>query len=118
MRRTVVSPTFPSNSEQDIVGLGVCVVTNSALAAGGAALPGPIADIGSDIWLWWAGIPLDALLETVGQHNSITSNFRGEIDSKGMRKLPNDSSVVLMGELSVGNMPVDFFGSIQFLLGS
>ncbi len=106
-------------TDSDVLALGIAVVPETSRAIGGLSLPGPIADINSDIWLWWAGIPLDALTLTGADPQSITTNFRGEIDSKGMRKMPSDSAVVLMAELSAGTFASVFFtGSVQFLLGT
>ncbi len=106
-------------TDSEVVGLGIAVVPNSAVGVGGLSLPGPIADIDSDIWLWHALIPLEAGSQTAVDSQSITTNFRGVIDSKGMRKWPSDSSVVLIGELSIGAFAgVEVLAGVQFLAGS
>jgi len=107
--------------DRDIVGLGICVVSETSRAVGGASLPGPIADIGSDIWLWHSLIPLSGaeLTSSVDNHDSIGAIVRGEIDSKAMRKIMTDQAVVLIGELSTANFAsVTVSAGMAWLIGS
>ena len=106
-------------TDSEVVGLGVCVVSATALGIGGTSLPGPIADIGSDMWLWHRFVPLEAGVLTAGLTQSITVNERVEIDSRAMRRLMTDQAVVLVGELSIGSFgSVQVLGGIAFLIGS
>ncbi len=106
-------------TDSDIVGLGICVVNASALAIGGTSLPGPIADIDSDVWLWHAMIPIDAGNDTAREFEGLGAyTFRGVIDSKGMRKIAPDQAVVVIGELATGTLAgISYFGGVQFLFG-
>ncbi len=117
----LITATPDAGGDSDVLGLGIVVVRANALAVAGVALPGPIADQGSDSWLWHAYIPLDAF----GAANEAAAQLvnscqtRVMIDSKAMRKLPEDSAVVLMFELLTGDFAVvNVSGGCRFLLGT
>ena len=106
-------------ADEEVVGLGICVVTLAALAAGGTAMPGPINAAGSDAWLWHTFVPLDSMGLTgespTGWGSSIV---RIEVDSKGMRKLPEGYAVALVGETFGAEFAsVEVAGGIRFLFG-
>ena len=106
-------------TDVEVVGLGIAVVTAAALGVGGLSLPGPIADQGFDGWLWHQYVPFDSVSLTAGDPQAMTVNARVEIDAKAMRKLPVDYAIVLIGELSTGDMgTVTVTGGLRFLLGS
>ena len=106
-------------ADSDVVGLGLVVVSAAAIAAAGAALPGPINDIGSDSWMWYQTIPLDAVVLTAGDANARAVIHRVTIDAKAMRKLPQDNALVLVGELSTGDFAsVNVTGQMRVLIGT
>jgi len=114
----LIAATPNAATDVDVVGLGITVVPETTRAIGGASLPGPIADEGADFWLWHQYVALDAITASAGDPQAISLVFRGEIDSKAMRKLPNDSAVVLIGESSNGTMAdIAFSGGLAFLVG-
>ncbi len=107
-----------ATADDDILALGVIVVQNAAAQVGGASLPGPLNDLGAD-WLWWEAIPLQSVAATAATENSRNLIHRVAIHSKGMRKVHADQNVLLMAELSTGEMgAVTVNGGIRFLLGS
>jgi len=108
-----------AGSDIEVVGLGICIVNQSALDVGGLSLPGPIADQNSDVWLWHQFVPLDAAGATTVDPLSLTAIKRGVIDSKAMRRLAPDQAVVFMAELETGAMAtVDILAGIAFLFGT
>ncbi len=77
--------------------LGMCVVSDQAEAIGVTAVPTPVTDIGSDLFFVFEqqyGRFGGTQVEEVGQ--------RKEIDSKAMRKVVEDESVILTLESGPG----------------
>ena len=115
----LITGTPDAASDVDMVGLGIVVVSATAFGVGGASLPGPLADSNADFWLWHKFVPLDALTLTAGDPQSITTNVRIEVDSKAMRRISTDQTVVLMAELANGNFAsVDIISGMAWLFGS
>jgi len=107
-----------ATTDSDLLALGICIVTDNALAVGGASVPGPLNDDGADYWLWHRYVPMDSAGETAVRADSISSIVRVEIDSKAMRRVGQDSAVVLIGELLSGDYAsIIVSGGIRFLLG-
>ncbi len=104
-------------ADDTLVHLGLIVVQRNAVDVGGVSLPGPLADVDAD-WLWWRAIPMASIAATAATENSRNLVMRVEIDSKGMRKMDTDESLVLMGEDVTGEMAaVTVTGSLRVLLG-
>jgi len=74
--------------------LGFAVVTDQAIAAGGAALPTPITAEGSDKWFVWVPFVVSQLAGTGG--NIFGMNF--DFDSKAMRKVQEGEDIAVMVE--------------------
>ena len=85
--------------EQQFAAVGFCVVSDQAAAIGVTAVPTPVTDQGSDLWYFhqWA-IAEFAFVTGVGfdANAGMTYHF----DSKAMRKVNDDESVLLITELS------------------
>ncbi len=114
----LVQATPDAASDAEVMGFGLIVVHSNALAIGTTSLPGPIADIGAD-WLWYDFVPFDAVVDTAGSANDRGIIHRLEIDSKAMRRVPNDHSVVLMAEASITAFAsVSAIAGCRFLFGS
>ena len=96
----LIKGTPDAITDDDVVGLGMIVVSEASASVGGTSLPGPINDSDSP-WLWHQYVPLAAGQNALlGQ--DIGSFARVEVDSKGMRKLGINERLVLVGELSTG----------------
>ena len=95
-----IHPTLTS-ADLTIVGAwGLAVVTDRAFAAGVASLPGPFTDAGWDGWFGWGSFSLrwdfgDATGARLAQVDQI-------VDSKGMRKITDDETIVLVAESQTG----------------
>ncbi len=85
-------------TDNDIVALGIIVVQANAAAAGGTSVPGPIADSGAD-WLWHSYVGFDAVSLTAYAGDAMGLNHRFEVDSKAMRIVRQDQTVILVGEV-------------------
>ena len=81
--------------EDQVAGVGVCVVSDQAFAVGVTAVPTPISDIGSDLWfshkLLWA------------RESSLTDRTNPsliwELDSKAMRKVDAGQDLAVVIEM-------------------
>jgi len=84
----------------EVIGLGLCVVTNAAKDVGGVSVPGPINDIESDVWLWHSLTGMDAVVLTGADANARSVVHRVTIDAKAMRRVPDGHALILVGERS------------------
>ena len=76
--------------------LGICLVTNSAFAAGITSLPTPLTELSWDGWLYHTFFDIRAGLDVALQSN-ITRQI--EVDSKAMRKVPVDMTIAAILEV-------------------
>ena len=100
----LISATPDAAADADVAAFGICVVSNEAAAAGGASLPGPINNPESDLWLWHTFVPLKSLAASAASDVALGLTCRVELDSKAMRKMPSDTSLVMVGEILTGEM--------------
>ncbi len=99
--RTVGSIKFglASNAgDADLIGaMGICVVSDLALAAGAASIPGPITDAAWDGWLMHVFFSFQ--LEFNDSTGVFIKSQRVDFDSRGMRKVPDPAySLAIMVE--------------------
>ena len=85
---------------------GLVVVSDLALAAGAASIPGPDTDASDDGWFVW-----DA---AEGQKAVVGEGFVFEFDSKGRRRVEEGFSIAMMVENPTA-AAVDFSMSISLL---
>jgi len=76
---------------------GMCIVTDTAFAAGAGSIPGPWSDSGWDGWFVWRSFNFTVVSAT-GTGFQSDAYLRHEVDSKAMRKITDDETVVLMAE--------------------
>ncbi len=70
-----------------IYAIGAAVVSDAAVTAGVASLPDPITEINDDLWTFISG---------GGNNTGGTFNQRIPFDSRGMRKLEDGQTLVLV----------------------
>ena len=101
-----------------IVGVGLILVNNDALAIGVTAIPGPLLDIGSS-WIWHTTFNLFSGDAIAQDFFDISQNARREIDSKAMRKFEPNMSLVFVAENQTngGAAVWDWGASCRVLLG-
>jgi len=86
--------------DDDVIGVGLIVVSDASAGVGGASVPGPINDLSAP-WIWHTFVPLLASGAAV-DGASIGENARVVIDSKAMRKIGLAESLILVVEASTG----------------
>jgi len=90
-----------TTSDQTLVGAyGLAVVTDRAFAAGVASVPGPFTDAGWDGWFVWRSFSFD--IEFNDSTGVWHPSIQQEVDSKAMRKITDDETVVLVAESQGG----------------
>ncbi len=104
-----VRPAVGVFGDIQIVGAyGLAVVSTRAFTAGATSIPGPFDDAGWDGWFVWQsfGIAYESG-SAIGVENFATNI---EVDSKAMRKIGDEETIVLMAESQTGafqiSMPV------------
>jgi len=93
------------SADLEIVGaFGLAVVSDRAFAAGVASIPGPFSDAGWDGWFVWRSFNFtQEFLDATG----IFLNFvNQEVDSKAMRKVTDDETIVLVAESQSGALKI------------
>ncbi len=108
----------PTDQDIKCVGAGLIVVSDEAFAAGVAAVPSPVDDLNAP-WLWHDFVTLMAKSAT--QEASLGSGvYRGVIDSKAMRKVhPNETLVFVVDGTNLSGTPnVDVSAAVRVLVGT
>ncbi len=86
---------------------GLCVVSDEAVVAGAASIPRPFDDAGWDGWFVWQAFSGHFDVTTdVGRVGLDGGSRQYEIDSKSMRKVNDNETVVLMVESQTGAINV------------
>jgi len=113
----LLTATSNAAGDSDVIGLGICIVSETAGAVGGLSVPGPIADEDADFWIWHQYTPLRAIAASAADDTAIGTIARVVIDSKAMRKFVPDQRIILVGELTTGSFAtVNVLGGVGFLL--
>ena len=90
--------------------IGVGVVNTPAFDTGVAALPQPITEMEWDGWLWHRFGDVHVGDKTAGDVNWISASVEIEVDSKAMRILRDEQTLVAVMELvEIGTAEVDVF---------
>jgi len=79
---------------------GMIVVTDVALAAGAASIPGPLTDASDDGWFVWESAPQSHWM-TDASAAGIPGPQTFEFDSKAMRKVATGYAIAIMAEVLV-----------------
>jgi len=88
-------------TENWMVGAGMCVISDQALAIGVTAIPTPITDLGSDLW-FVHGI-LSGQFSFLSAVGAVSSEVSKDLDSKAMRKVNDDQDFALVVEAAAFN---------------
>jgi len=94
---------------------GIRIVSPEAFAVGITAMPTPFTDIGDDGWLYhntW-----DVITTTATPVSGELHTHRFEIDSKAMRKIPDEGylTVGVMEGVEIGGVTVEWTGKTRIL---
>jgi len=88
-----------SANEDQVAGIGLCVVSSQAVATGVAAVPTPITDLSSDLWFVHQLMMSDYTFQSATGTNP-RAGLPFEIDSKAMRKVNDDQEIIVCTEVS------------------
>ncbi len=89
--------TQDAAADDEVVAFGIIAVSDAAAAAGGVSIPGPILNPEAS-WLWHQYVPLAAGSSASPLDDAIGTNRLVEIDTKSMRRLGANESLILVGE--------------------
>ncbi len=101
-----VSPDTISATESAFGALGMAVVQTQASAVGVGLLPTPITDEGSDVWFMW--IPWMGSLLFADSTGMLKGYERFDFDSKAMRKVEENETVVVVIENASATFGVQY----------
>ncbi len=110
-----ISSDQASASEAQIGAVGMAVVSDQATAVGVTAVPTPTTEIGSDLFYLHQVCMSRMLLHTAVGVESPRGRIYS-IDSKAMRKVNNDSDVILVGEADASQAGLIFDIMGRFLI--
>ena len=108
----------PAAADDDVVaGLGLGIVSSDAAVVGGALVPSPLADADWGGWIWHRYVPL--LASAIGNDGTDIGVFDAiEVDSKAMRKIKVNETLVFIGAVdNVDMTSVVVTGGIRVLFG-
>ena len=93
-----ISQSAPETSDRVLIGaIGMCLVSDNAVAAGVASLPGPITDADDDLWMVWQSFCMTWV--NVGTPATLVVPFpQHVIDSKAKRILTQGRQMALVVE--------------------
>ncbi len=83
---------------------GMCVVSDEAFVAGAASIPRPFDDAGWDGWFVWRAFTMH--FEFDDATGSLLGSLNQEVDSKAMRKVTENDTIVLMCESQSGALQI------------
>ncbi len=79
---------------------GLAIVSDQAVAAGIASIPGPFDDAEWDGWFVWRSFAMK--IDSVTQTGVFRSSWTQEVDSKAMRKVTDNETCVVVAESQSG----------------
>ncbi len=105
-RGTISIAPQSGSADLDIVGAwGAAIVSDQAFAAGQASIPGPFDEAGWDGWYAWGSFSYQVeFFDSTGVQAPWDRMW--EIDSKAMRKITDNETIVFMVESNVGAFSV------------
>jgi len=95
-----IIPTATSVDVKSVGAMGFAVVTDQAVAAGAASIPGPITNADWDGWFVW--VPFHQFFEVTTDIGRLLAQTNVIFDSKAMRKVKLGDTIVVMVESQVG----------------
>jgi len=98
---------IPSSTASDLsmVGAyGLAIVSDQAFGIGITAIPGPWSDPSWDGWFVWR--PFGLRVEVIDSTGVFMSQHSQEVDSKAMRKITDNETLVLVAESQSGAVSI------------
>ncbi len=102
-------------SEDQVGAFGIAVVSDQAVGIGISAVPTPVTDLGSDLWLAHQYMTASTgFLSAVGFEAQFTTNY--EFDSKAMRKVEDGSDLIFVKERGTLGDGISMFSAGRVLI--
>jgi len=96
--------------ESQLGALGFIVVSDLAVAAGAASIPGPVTDASDDGWFVWVPFGQESIRAAGGPQS-----FQYEFDSKAMRRVEEGFAIAIMVENAHATEGLDFWCGTSLL---
>ena len=109
-------------ADESVIGaFGMCVVTENAITAGVASIPGPFTNADDDVWFVHQFVYDRWEFQSgTGVHGGFTTHVQYDLDSKAMRKGEDGQSVAVVwenGHSTFGAIATDNFRMLFKLAG-
>ena len=79
---------------------GIGIASTPAVVAGVGSVPTPITEQDAENWLYWRALSLQSMTATIADGvNAVSCMLDYEIDSKAMRKFPDETSLYAIIEV-------------------
>ena len=102
-------------TEFQIGAVGIAIVSTAAFTAGAASVPTPVTEAAWDGWLWYQSFANRMVFVSgVGLETPYAVQF--EIDSKAMRKVSADETLIVVAENASGAHGLSIAAPIRTLL--
>ena len=112
--RIDVSSDQAVTQENQFGAFGAVVVSDTAVAAGAASLPGPVTDASDDGWFLWVPF-MQTSGSSIGGSPFALGIVSEEFDSKAMRRIEEGFTVAFMVENAHATFGLDFAVAIALL---
>ena len=100
-----------SASEAYQFAIGMCVVSDAAIAAGAASIPGPITDADDDLWMYWRSFQGSVTVGAIAG-DVVTLAQLEHTESKAMRRIQEGQQLAIMAEAQSTGVAISFGLSI------
>ncbi len=111
-----VMPTVTNTGVKIGFAYGLAVVSDEAFAAGAASIPGPFRDAAWGGWFVWGAGRFEWVVGTNVGILGQSANWSREVDSKAMRKIGTNETIVFMVESQIGALDISMHLRLLFLL--
>ena len=101
-----VKPTTYAADIETVGAFGIAIVSAQAFGIGITAIPGPFIDSDWDGWFVWRSFSF--AYEFHDATASLLGSFQQEVDSKAMRKVSENETIVLVAESQSGGFDISF----------
>ncbi len=109
-----VSSDQQAVSEDQIGAIGMCIVTDTAVATGITAVPDPVTDVNDDIWFMYQSFSQQMRFGTsVGLHPDWATNY--QIDSKAKRIVQSGETIIVVAANAHASHSLQIAFSIRVL---
>ncbi len=107
-----------ADTSRQVIAAAIGLISTDAFTLGSTAFPDPLADVGFP-WLWYSAVSLSNDLDSVGDVIDAAVAVRLQVDSKAMRKVKPDETLVVVFQTSTAiTTTVIRQGQLRVLVGT